>query len=366
MQADSKQLPFHNVFCTVAAEASFVRAASKERIMKAVLRSVLPFVGLVWVICHPAPAQAQGRVQAARAAAEFIVERFGRPAAREGIEVLARKIESVAARFGDEAIVAAQKVGPQFFKVVEEAGVNGGKVVRVMATHGEPGVTWVLSRPKGMQFLLQHGEEAAAALVRHPGGIAEPVIEQFGGPAVKALQAVGPQGGRRLAMMLSEGELTKIGRTPELLGVVARYGDRAMEFIWKHRVVLASGAALGAFLANPEPFLNGVRDITQIAADSAIKPLFEVPGKVAMEAASRINWDLFGLFFLVLGGALLAFVLVLNSRHRNQLGVSWGNAGGGKQPTGPGSLPCAAVESPPSITQQRNSSPPLRRGGESN
>ena len=200
-------------------------------------------LAFVSVFCHAEQVQAQSRVQAARAAAEFIIERFGRPAAREGIEVLARKIESVAARFGDEAIVAAQKVGPQFFKVVEAAGVNGAKAVRIMATHGEPGVAWVLSRPKGHELLLQHGEEAAAVLIRHPGGIAEPVIGQFGGPAVKALQAVGPQGGRRLAMMLSEGELAKIGRTPEVLEVVAQYGDRAMEFIWKNKGALAVGAA---------------------------------------------------------------------------------------------------------------------------
>jgi len=327
-------------------------------------RWLVPVIAILSVHCHPAPVQAQGRVQAARAAAEFIVERFGRPAAREGIEVLARKIESVAARFGDEAIVAAQKVGPQFFKVVEEAGVNGGKAVRVMATHGEPGVAWVLSRPKGMQLLLQHGEEAAAVLVRHQGGIAEPIIEQFGGPAVKALQAVGPQGGRRLAMMLSEGELAKIGRTPELLGVVARYGDRAMEFVWTHRVVLASGAALGAFLANPEPFLNGVRDITQIAADSAIKPLFEVPGKVALEAASRINWDLFGIVFLVLGTGLLVVVLALNPSCRTLLGLSPNGAGDSREPHGPGSMPPPPVQSLASTSKPQNSVPPLRRGGD--
>src|SRR5579859_6833798 len=182
--------------------------------MRTNLRLALPLLGCMWLWCLPASALAQGRAQAARAAAEFVIERFGRPAAREGVELLTRKIESAAVRFGDEAIVAARKCGPQFFTVVEAAGANGGKAVRIMAEHGEPAVAWVLKRPKGMQLLVQHGEEAAAALVRHPGGIAEPVIEQFGGPAVKALQAVGPQGGRRLAMMLSEGELTKIGRTP--------------------------------------------------------------------------------------------------------------------------------------------------------
>jgi hypothetical protein len=284
--------------------------------------SVVAMLVLLWVAFEAHPARAQGRVQAARAAAEFIIDRFGGAAAREGIEVLAGKLEAVAARFGDEAIVAARRVGPEFFRVVEGAGINGARAVRVMAEHGEPGVAWVLSRPKGMQLLLQHGEEAAAALVRHPGGIAEPAIEQFGGPAVRALQAVGPQGGRRLAMMVSEGELAKIGRTPELLGVVAQYGDRAMEFIWTHRVTLAGGAALTAFLLNPEPFINGTRDITQIVAENAIRPLAEVPGRIAVEAAGRINWDLIGLVFMLLGTGLIIAVAVCSPRGRTLLGMS--------------------------------------------
>ena len=248
------------------------------------------------------------------------------PRAREGIEVLARKIESLAALYGEEAIVAAQKIGPQFFKVIEGAGVNSGKAIRIMAQHGEPGLAWCVSRPKAMQLVLQHGESAAAALVRHPGGIAEPVIEQFGGQAVKALQAVGPQNGRRLAMMMSEGELGKMGRTAEVLGVLARYGDPACEFLYKHRVVLAGGATLGVFLANPEPFLTGARDITKIAAENGIKPLAETPGKAAQEAARSTN-------FTVIALACLAMVAVaafgaLNPHCRNLMRLWVSGAGG--------------------------------------
>ena len=330
--------------------------------MKALRWSVVALFGFVWVLFEAEAASAQGRGQAARAAAEFIMERFGRPAAREGIEVLARRIESAAARYGEEAIVAARKVGPQFFKVVEGAGINGGKAVRIMAEHGEPGVAWVLSRPKGMQLLLEHGEEAAAALVRHPGGIAEPVIEQFGTPAVRALQAVGPQGGRRLAMMLSEGELAKIGRTPEVLGVVAQYGDRAMDFIFKHRFLLAGGATLGVFLANPEPFLNGVRDITQIAAENVIKPLAEVPGKVAQEAASRINWTLIALVCLVLGAGIVVAIAALNPWCRSLLGVGPRIAWGSRQLHASDVATLPAAQSPASTTKPENSRLPGRHG----
>ena len=43
---------------------------------------------------------------------------------------------------------------------------------------------------------------------------------------------------------MAKGELAAIGRTPELLGVIAKYGDPAMDFIWRNKVVLAGGARL--------------------------------------------------------------------------------------------------------------------------
>jgi hypothetical protein len=65
-------------------------------------------------------------------------------------------------------------------------------------------------------------------------------------------------------MMFDNGSLQQIGRNEELLEVIFRYGDRAMEFIWKHRKTLTFATALAAFLKDPEPFLDGIKDITQI------------------------------------------------------------------------------------------------------
>jgi hypothetical protein len=270
------------------------------------------FLALLLAVWDTRPVMAQGRAQAARSAADFLIERFGPQAARQGVAALAQRIESMAVRFGDDVFVAIKKCGPRFFEIVEAAGAaNATRAVRLMAEFGEAGVVWVLSRPTALKLVAQHGEEVAAVLVRHSGGICEKVIEQGGGPAVKALQAVGPQSGRRLAMMAADGELAQIARTPEVLGVIAQYGDRAMEFIYKNRFLLASSAVLGAFCSNPEPFLSGVRDITKIAADSAVKPLADVPGQVATEAARQINWNVIVIVILVLAAGLAAGVFFL-------------------------------------------------------
>jgi hypothetical protein len=269
------------------------------------------------------------RSKVAKETADYILQRFGRQAAREGAETLARKIEVYASRHGDDFVKAVRQVGPRTFHLVEEAGVNGGKAVQVMARHGEHGAAWVVARPKGMQLFLQHGDEAAVALVKHKG-VAEPVIERFGVPAVRALQGANVQSGRRLAMMLENGELSKIGRSQELLEVVAKYGDRAMTFVWEHKGALATTAGLTAFLANPEAFINGARDITQIVGENAVKPLIEAPAAVVTEVARGTNWTV--IFILIGFVAFLAFAL-----HRFQV-WSWVCEKVTKRQQGPGEL----------------------------
>jgi len=242
-------------------------------------------------------AHAQGRSKVAQETADYILSRFGREAAREGSSALARKIEVYAARHGDEFFKAVRQVGPRTFHLVEEAGAHGNQAVRVLALHGEHGATWVVSRPKGMQLFLQHGDEAAAALVRHKG-IAEPVIDKLGKPAIKALQATGTQSSRRLGMMLESGELAKIGRSQEVLDVIGRYGDRAMTFVWEHKGALATTAGLTAFLANPEAFLNGSAKLVQSVGDVTVKP-------VLSGIADGTNWTI---IFLAAGAVGLTFL----------------------------------------------------------
>jgi len=186
------------------------------------------------LLAAPVPAGADGKSRAAGEVAEYVLQRFGRQAVREGTEALARKIEAAAARHGDEVFEAVRKVGPRALPLVEEAGAHGRQAAQVLARHGEPGAAWVVSRPAAMKLVARHGDEAAAVLVKH-AGVAEPVLEGFGAPAVRALAEVGPQGGRRLAMLMADGDLARIGRTPEVLEVIAKYGDRAADFVWKNK-----------------------------------------------------------------------------------------------------------------------------------
>lgn len=220
--------------------------------------------------------------------AEFLVKRFGREVAEEGAERLTGRLAAAVTRHGDDLVAAVRKVGPKAIGLVDEAGENAPTVIRLLTRYGDDAAR-VLSRPKGLSLVSRFGDDAAAVMVRHQG-VAEPVLERLGQPAIQALGAIGPQGGRRLAMMA--GDFAGGGRTPELLGVIAQHGDRAMDFIWKHKATLAGSAALAAFLSNPEPYLDGTAElaragmesVSQIAdsvAEHAVKPAVIAAGDAA-------------------------------------------------------------------------------------
>jgi hypothetical protein len=230
--------------------------------------TIVATVGVFLVFMPAAPAQLKSK--AARETAEVLFERFGVKAGRS-VPELAGRIESVAAKYGDEAYLAIRKGGPSACGLIEAAGPDGAKAVRVLAVHGEQGASRVLSQPTAMKQFLTYGDEAASVLVRHPG-VAEPLVERGGAQAVKALGAIDPRNGRRLAMLM-DGELAQAGRHPELLGVVAKHGDRAVNFLWHNKATLAGGAALAAFLADPEPFLNGTKDLAAVTGDAVVKPV---------------------------------------------------------------------------------------------
>ncbi len=71
-----------------------------------------------------------------------------------------------------------------------------------------------------------------------------------------------------------------------------------MEFVWKNKGALLFGTALAAFLANPEPFIDGTKDLATVAANVALEPL-------AKEIGSRTNWTV---TIFALASACLAYM----------------------------------------------------------
>lgn len=223
--------------------------------------------------------------KAARETAEYIVKKFSRDVGEQGVETLAARIEKLAVAHGDDAIEAVRKVGPKALRLADDAGEQGALAVRLLARHGDDAAQYIVARPKALALAARYGDDAAEVLVKHKE-IAEPVVDQFGESAVRALKNVDPQNGRRIAMMLNEGDLAKIGRTNELFDVVGKYGDKAMDFVWRNKGTLAVSAALTAFLTNPEPFVQGTADLAKFTVGAVA----QAPTELAKEAARTTDW----------------------------------------------------------------------------
>jgi hypothetical protein len=215
----------------------------------------------------PPPARAGVPGRAAREAAGAALRLLGREAELEGTEALARKIERLAVRHNDDVVAAVLKGGPEAVRLIEAAGVHGEPAARVLARYG-PEAARIVARPALLELVERHGEDAVRALVRHPG-LAESVVGALGKPGARALAMVGPRNARRLAMLVADGSLQRMGRVEEVLRVIERYGDRALDFVWRHKGALAVGSALAAFLRDPEPFLGRTRDLS-VATSEAI------------------------------------------------------------------------------------------------
>jgi hypothetical protein len=240
----------------------------------------------------PAAALAQGKAALTREMVEFVFRKFAPELAGESVESLSGKLGAVVAKYGDDGFTAVKNVGPSAFRLIEEAGENGLKSVRLMAKFGDQAV-WVVGNKGRLAIFVKYGDDAAEAMIKH-GEIAEPLIGKFGESAAMALKGVSPQNARRIAMLEDTGELAAMGRTDELLQVVSKYGDSAMDFIWKNKGSLAVTAAMTAFLLDPKPFIDGSTSLASDVGRSVMGPLAE-------GMAKGTNWTV---IFLVLIGCV--------------------------------------------------------------
>jgi hypothetical protein len=252
---------------------------------------------------------------AAREAAEQALRLLGRESIRQGQEAVARRLERLAVRYGDDVFMAATKAGPEAVRLIESAGAHGDVAARLLGRYGDR-AGWVAGKPARLALIVRHGDQAALALVRHRT-LAESVIEEFGSIGAQALTSIGPRNARRMGILLADGTLKQTGRTGEVLGVIGRFGDRAMGFVWRHKGALTVGTVLTAFLADPEPFLHGARDFGSVAAGTIVRPVVELPAQIIRELVPSTMWK----WLLVLAvAALLLYVgyrrLWVRSRQR--------------------------------------------------
>ena len=218
------------------------------------------------------PAQAGIGSKAAGKLAEFLLKKFGKEAAGEGAEKLTAHIMKAAARHGDDVVRAVRKVGPKALTLVDDAGANAPSVLRLINHYGDDVVTGpepTEGAGTGRPLRRRRGEGVDQAQ-----GIAEPLIENLGSTRRQGGQCPRAASGAA-ARHDGRGDLAAIGRTPELLEVIARHGDKAMDFIWKNKAVLAGSTPWRPSWVTRNRSLTGRRPSRKT---SSSQPLRRLPG----------------------------------------------------------------------------------------
>jgi len=228
----------------------------------------------------------------AREAAEYIVAKFPSLSGKQTIDQIAEKTTQASLKYGDGVLPMLKTSGPAGFKILEDAGEKAPDVIKLFARKGNQAI-WIISEPKKLSIFLKHGDSAADALLKHPG-IADDLLTRFGNDATGALNSVSKQGAQRLGIIDKEGLLSATPRSKELLPVIAKYGDPAMEFIWRNKGALMVTAALVTFLNNPQTYIQGA---TNLIVDPIAKPI-----------VANTNWT------LIFAGALLIIFLPFVAR----------------------------------------------------
>jgi len=205
------------------------------------------------------PAHASVTTTAIRETSEFILKKFGKGAAGETAEQIALKATNVLAKHGDECLPLLRRSGHAGFQALEQAGEQAPDVIKLFAKRGEDAV-WIISQPKKLTIFLKHGDTAAEALLKHPG-IADDLIGKYGIDAGSALTRISRTQAQHLSMMAADGTLDAMPRKAELLFVIRKYGDEAMDFVWKNKGSLAVAAVLASFLSDPESYISGAKEL---------------------------------------------------------------------------------------------------------
>jgi len=246
------------------------------------------------------PVQAGPASRAVRETAEWIMKKFGKGAAGKTVDEIAEATAKAVARHGDDALPLLRAAGHAGFRALDDAAEKAPQVIRLFARKGDEAV-WLISEPKKLALFLKHGDEAADALLKH-GGLADDLIARYGDDAVGALTKLSRPTAQRMSMAAREGLFDATPRSGELLPIIRRYGDEAMDFIWKHKRVLATSAGLYAFLSDPQAFLSGVKTLV---VDPLISPI-----------AQGTNWTLIfgGLLFLFSLPALARLIIFMARR----------------------------------------------------
>jgi hypothetical protein len=215
--------------------------------------------------------------------------------AREVVEALEPRVARAVEAYGDDAARALRAGGPAALPAIE---AHGAAAVRFLARFGDDGARLLAAEgDAAVALFARHGDDAVRFMLKHPG-VGRDLVESLGAGVARA--SIGTDSAVLLGRLREP--ILASGRSGEILGVVERFGDRACRFLWRNKGTVFAGALLAAFLADPEPYIDGLKTLV-------VDPV----AGVARAAVGRADWTWFFTILGLAGAGWLAWRL----RHRS-------------------------------------------------
>lgn len=212
--------------------------------------------------------------QGAREAAEFFLKKMGKKASQESVEHLSRQFGKATLKYGDQALPFLRRTGDDGLVLLREMSESQAKkALRLVSNHGDD-ATRILMNPASRKLFLRYGDDAARALIKHPG-IADKLIVAHGNRGTQALLKVSRRGAQRLGMLSKDGLFSATKESRKLLDVVANDGDKAVKFILNHKALLLTTAGVVVFLKSPDAFINEGLNLASVVGKHVGMPLLE-------------------------------------------------------------------------------------------
>lgn len=252
------------------------------------------------VLLSATPVNAGVSAAAIRELIELVSKKFGSEMSEDAIKALPRGVEQAVKSGGADAVQAIQKLGPKAIRLIDQSADDASLTARLLAKYGDD-ATELVSTPGPMKLVKSLGDDAAETLVKH-GIPSENLLNVGGLAASKAANQLSSRHGRQLIMLADDESTKQLVRNDALMNTITKLGDRGMDFVWKNKAALLAVGAIGAFVANPEPFIDGTASLAQVAAESVANPIAE-------GIASRTNWTA---VIISLAGLIAAYALVKN------------------------------------------------------
>jgi len=194
-----------------------------------------------------------------RDTAEIIVNKFGLGVTGNSLEQVINKTAVAVGKHGEESLPFLRQSGHIGFSVLESAGKQSQMIIRLFDSKGNDAI-WLVRQDLKLELFLRYGDSAAEVMIKHPG-LADDLIRLYGNDAIGALASLSRKNAQRLSMIVADGHLDKLQKNKEILQVIRRYGDEAMDFIWKNKGALTISALLSQFLVNPEVYIQGAKEL---------------------------------------------------------------------------------------------------------